>query len=253
MFPAARSVFVSSFSWTALLLTLTVLLQAVTLCNARAAQEAGNKYPVFPLQLSADIEITAHLIAPDSEYPPHVRRMSIHYDYMNKLARADVEEGYEAAKTYIRRYDTNHEYMVRHPPISDCKRSYLGEVMPFPDIPPSEYRGDQVVGGVLCDHYVHSEHEAVSHIYIDKSSGKPVQLTQSTLDVNAANNKQVETEVLTYKYLNVVLGAPDAAVFELESASPLLLPLLPPFTHDTCERYVGGFPYLHVFHYFVRF
>ena len=213
--------------------------------SSSSSSSSSSKYPVFPLQLSADIEITAHLIAPDSEYPPHIRRMSIYYDYMNKLARADIEEGYEAAKTYIRRYDTNHEYMVRHPPIGDCKRSYLGEVMPFPDIPQSKYVGDRMQGGVLCDHYVHTEHDAISHMYIDQISGKPVQLTQSTVEVDA-NNQRVETEVLTYKYLNVVLGAPDVAVFELQS--PRL-----PFTHDTCERYVGGFPYLHVFHYFVRF
>jgi hypothetical protein len=26
-----------------------------------------------------------------------------------------------------------------------------------------------------------------------------------------------------------------------------------PWEHAACERQVGGFPYLHVFHYFVRF
>lgn len=228
--------------------SLLLVLQAATvLCHAQAPAAAGSHYPVFPLQLSADIEITAHLIDPDSEYPPRVRRMSIYYDYVNKLARADIEEGYEAAKTYIRRYDTNHEYMVRHAPIGDCKRSYLGEVMPFPDIPQSEYKGEKVVEGIKCDHYVHTEHDSVSHIYIDKALGKPVKLTQSTLDINS-KKQQVETEVLTYKYLNVLLGPQQNSVFDVEQAVPGL-----PFTHDTCERYVGGFPYLHVFHYFVRF
>ena len=96
----------------------------------------------FPLQLFANIEITAHQIPEDSEFPPRTRRMSIFYDYLSKRARADIEEGYEAAKTFIRRYDLKNEYMVRLPPTDDCKRSYLGEIMPFPEIPPeSRYMG----------------------------------------------------------------------------------------------------------------
>ena len=200
------------------------------------------KYPVFPLQISADIEITAHLIEPDNDYPPRVRRMSIYYDYLNKLARADIEEGYEAAKTYVRRYDTNNEYMVRHPPIGDCKRSYLGEIMPFPDIPETKYLGNRLIDGVSCDHYIHKEHNIVAHIYMDEDTGKPVQLTQSSIEEDL-QGKNVETELLTYRYHNVVLGAPESRVFDIPQ----------PFTHENCDRYVGGFPYLHVFHYFVRF
>lgn len=220
-----------------------LLLPVPSLINAQATQSDGGKYPVFPLQLSADVEITAHLVAHDSEYPPRVRRMSIHYDYLNKVARADIEEGYEAAKTYIRRYDTNNEYMIRHPPIDDCKRSYLGEVMPFPDIPHSKHMGEEEVDGFLCDHYVHSEHDDVSHIYIEQSTGKPVKLTQSSLSRDINRNPPVEIEVLTYKYLNVAMGPPDSTMFIVPS----------PFAHESCERYVGGFPYLHIFQYFVRF
>ena len=87
---------------------------------------SADELPIFPLQLSAKIEITAHLIDPDNEYPPRIRKLKIYYDYINKVARADIEEGYEAEKTYIRRYDQKNEYMIRYPPINDCKRSYLG-------------------------------------------------------------------------------------------------------------------------------
>eukprot|EP01036_Dinobryon_divergens_P047514 gene47514-63700_t len=89
------------------------------------ANNVQNPSPSFPLQLSANIEISAHLIEESQEYPPKKRRMTIYYDYIHKLARADIDEGYEAAKSYIRRYDAKQEYMVRHPPIEDCKRSYL--------------------------------------------------------------------------------------------------------------------------------
>jgi hypothetical protein len=40
----------------------------------------------FPLQLSATITITAHLIDADSEYPPRMRRMTIMYDYIGKIS-----------------------------------------------------------------------------------------------------------------------------------------------------------------------
>jgi hypothetical protein len=33
------------------------------------------------------------------------RTFHIAYDYVQKVARADIEAGYEAAKYYIRRYD----------------------------------------------------------------------------------------------------------------------------------------------------
>ena len=82
--------------------------------------------PSFPLQFTGFLEVTANLISKDQEYPPRTRRMKIYYDYINKLARADIEEGYEAEKSYIRQYSSKNEYMVRYPPINDCKRAYLG-------------------------------------------------------------------------------------------------------------------------------
>jgi hypothetical protein len=39
----------------------------------------------FPLQLSATITITAHLIEPESEYPPRLRNIQIVYDYIGRI------------------------------------------------------------------------------------------------------------------------------------------------------------------------
>ena len=61
--------------------------------------------PLLPLQFSAEIEITSHLVDPAQEYPSRTRKLWVHYDYMNQLARADIVQGYEEGKTYIRRYD----------------------------------------------------------------------------------------------------------------------------------------------------
>lgn len=136
---------------------------------------------VFPLQLMANIEITAHLIEEDSDYPPRTRRMTIFYDYINKRARADIEAGYEAAKLYIRRYDLDNEYMIRLPPIEDCKRSYLGENMPFPELPLAEFKKEEEIKGIDCNYFTHSEYNTKIHFYLDKSSGAPVRLIQEEI------------------------------------------------------------------------
>jgi hypothetical protein len=192
----------------------------------------------FPLQLSADIKVTAHLIPEDQAYPPRVRYMHIDYDYMNKLARADIKEGYEAEKTYIRHYDEENEYMIRMPPIDDCKRSYLGEKMPYPDLSEVVFvKEEKVDGGVLANHFVFEDFETLVHIWMAKSTGAPIKLQQGSF-VDG-----VYTPLLSYDYSNVRLEQPTESLFSI----------LKPFTHETCERQVGGFPYLHVFHYFVRF
>mmetsp|Transcript_14216 Transcript_14216/g.23661 ORF Transcript_14216/g.23661 Transcript_14216/m.23661 type:complete len:223 (-) Transcript_14216:119-787(-) len=200
---------------------------------------ASTPQPAFPLQFSGILEITSHLIKEDSEYPPKRRQMTIYYDYINKRARADIEAGYEAAKIYVRQYDSKNEYMVRLPPINDCKRSYLGEVMPFPDISHSEYIGIESIDGVDCRYFVHEDYDTRIHIYLSTDTGGPVRLVQEEVDVDNG----VSTVQLTYDYSDVVVGAPDESWFDIPE----------PYTHDTCTRHVGGFPYLHIFHYFVRF
>ena len=197
---------------------------------------AADPVPSFPLQFSAKITITAHLIAADSEYPPRKRTIKVFYDYLNKQARADIEEGYEAAKFYIRRYDTNNEYMIRLPPINDCKRSYLGELMPFPDIPNTIYVKQELINGAKCNYFLYEEFETRVHIYLTEE-GSPVRLIQES----TANDES--TPLLTYDYFDVIVGPPSESMFELPQ----------PFDHISCVRHVGGFPYLHIFHHFVKF
>lgn len=199
---------------------------------------ADEPIPSFPLQFSASLEITAHLIETESEFPPRTRRMTLYYNYIKKLARADIEAGYEAAKVYIRRYDKKKEYMVRLPPIDDCKRSYLGEVMPFPDIPEDTvFVGTESIHGLQCNHFVFEDFETRIHMYMDISNGAPVQLIQE----DTADG--VSTPLLTYDFSDVSLEPPSDTWFELPDG----------FEHSTCTRHIGGFPYLHIFHYFVRF
>jgi hypothetical protein len=194
--------------------------------------------PNFPLQFSATLEITAHLLPEDSSYPPHKRRMEIVYDYEKRRARADLEKGYEAAKFYIRRYDKKQEYMVRLPPINDCKRSYLGETMPKPDLSEAVYQGVEIIEGQQCHYFLHSEYNVLCHIYLRAEDHAPIRLRQESVAQNGT-----ATQLLTYEYSDVYIGPVDDSWFELPS----------PFEHTTCTRHIGGFPYLHIFHYFVKF
>jgi hypothetical protein len=193
---------------------------------------------VFPLQFSANIQITAHLIDENSDFPPRYKRLTVFYDFINKKARADIEAGFEAAKYYIRRYDMENEYMIRLPPINDCKRSYLGEDMLFPEVSDYVFAGESVVNNVVCNYFLHEELTSRIHMYMSFEDGAPVQLVQESLE--GGNT----TKLLTYDYSDVTLGPPDESWFELPEEHG----------HDTtCVRHVAGFPYLHIFHYFVRF
>lgn len=217
----------------AFLLIVVISLYMGVTCVERNVPEAW-----FPLQFSGTLEITAHLLPEDNEYPPKKRRMSIIYDYVNKRARADIDAGYEAAKFYIRRYDTKKEYMVRLPPIDDCKRSYLGETMPFPEIPEAAvFQGVKSMNGVDCNYFVFTEFDVKVHIYLSLE-GAPVMLFQEREDANTGQS----IPLLTYEFTDVVLAQPDESWFELPS----------PFSHQACTRHIGGWPYLHIFHYFVR-
>lgn len=89
------------------------------------------------------------------EYPPWKRVIDVVYDFEGKRARADIKEGFEAGRTYIRRYDTvrtlalrpeclcscgrrlltpvpvvlqKRDYMIKSGEFADCERAYLGEL-----------------------------------------------------------------------------------------------------------------------------
>jgi hypothetical protein len=191
----------------------------------------------FPPQFSATIEITSHLIPDDSSYPPSKRRMSILYDFINKRARIDIEQGYEAAKYYIRRYDEKKEYMVRLPPIQDCKRSHLAETMPFPDLSESIFVKEEIVNGIACNYFLFVEYDIRIHMYLAVDDNAPVRLIQENVQSDGTS-----IQLLTYEYSDVEIGEPDVSWFELP----------PEFQVEECLFHVGGFPYIHIFHYFVK-
>jgi hypothetical protein len=131
----------------------------------------------------------------------------------------------------------NQEYMIRLPPIDDCKRAYLGEDMPFPDIEDNIFIRTEVVDGQECHYFLHEAFETRVHMYFKVSDDTPFKL------IHESTEGGVSTPLLTYEYSNVVLGEPQSSLFDIP----------PPHAHENCTRHVGGFPYLHVFHYFAKF
>ena len=218
---------------------MVLILLSVILCTYDVRSVETTPNAVFPQQFSANIAITSHLIEDDSKYPPKQRRMTVYYDYVNKRARADIEAGYEAAKAYIRRYDEENEYMIRFTPIDDCKRSFLGETMPLPDLSEARFVKQEDVEGVLCNYFIHTEYDVRVHIYLAVEDNAPVRLIQENVDEDDGTS----IPLLTYDYSDVAIGEPDESWFDLPE----------PYQHSTCTRHIGGFPYLHIFHYFVKF
>jgi hypothetical protein len=196
----------------------------------------------FPLQFTANISITAHLIEPESEYPPRTRTMTVYYDYLNKKARIDIDPGYEAAKIHVRRYDYKQEYMIRLPPINDCKRSYLTELMLYPAMPiDATFVGSNVIiNEIPCHQYLFEDIETRLHFYMSSHDNAPVRLILESFDGYES------TQMLTYDYYNVTLDAPSQDLFAVSAVAEAAS------SSSDCEEHRGGFPYIHIFHYFVR-
>ena len=131
-------------------------LVLAALCLLGVCRGEEDKVAKFPLQVSFNVTITAHQIEEASEFPPRTRSMFIRYDYINGRARADIAPGYEAEKTHIRRYDEKKEYMIRAAPLSDCKRSYLGELLPYPLLPDAQFvHSRDAIDGHEVDYFLH--------------------------------------------------------------------------------------------------
>ncbi|KAF1334034.1 hypothetical protein FI667_g1925, partial [Globisporangium splendens] len=164
------------------LLTVIVVVATTLQCHvASAATSTGDVPPMLPTQFRADVTIMSHLTDPRQRYPPSVRRMRVQYDLQQQLAKAEMLEGYETNKTYVRRYDQKREYMVKHGGVFEkCERAYLGEhalkslsrlnamgqtrhLTPFL----CAIAGIESVKGIACEHWIHSYANVRVHIYSD--------------------------------------------------------------------------------------
>ncbi|GLE05488.1 hypothetical protein PINS_up014511 [Pythium insidiosum] len=128
--------------------------------------------------------------------------------------------------------------MVKHGKYRKCERAYLGEDMPDPVIPfEQEFVGVERVRGRRCEHWAHTYANTRVHIYVEELTKLPIRLTEETVVAGTP------TLTLTYDWNNLRIGAQNVSSFEIPGG----------YTHQDCRRNVGGFPYIHAFHYYLRF
>ena len=217
------------------------------------------EHPTIPHQFSCTVEVTAHLVDRTKEYPPWLRVIEVKYDYLNKRASAIIKKGYEEGKTFIRRYDNKSEFMVRGEPYPECVRSYLGETMPEPLLPISAVRvGTETIDGIECEHWVEDLGTNRVHIYMAPAPGGEGHVYPRRLtDEQVLESESVP--LMTYDWKNLVVGSlpsdteanGDESDAELTQSTWYDIP--EPYDWRSCSRFLGGFPYLHIFHHYVRF
>ena len=218
-------------------LLLASALVACARSAAGAAEGADRSVIPLPTQFSATVTTTAHLVDTSKDYPPARKVMRVLYDKEKLVAAATIVEGHDEGKTFLRRYDEKREYMVRGGPFPTCQRAYLGEDMPPPELPGTAERlGIEHIGGVACTHWVIEGLYSTVHVYLTVD-GVPRRV------VDEYEEDGSRTPVMTTDFTDVRLGPQDMSAFALPA----------PYAHETCHRQIGGFPYIHAFHYFIRF
>ena len=195
--------------------------------------------PAFPLQFVTRVKTTAHLIDESLEYPPRYGEKLVFYDYINKRAKAAILSGLDAGKNYTRRIDLQQEYRVRGPPHATCDRSYASdEKMPKPDIPIKGQRlPDTSLDGHIVEQWIVQESPETRSI-VSFLNGNPRRLRNEWIN----DDGQTYYPLMTYDFLNFQNIAPDEAAFHLDG-----------WQHHNCSRWIGGWPSLHLFHWFFRF
>lgn len=86
-------------------LLMAVCLLALSV-HGEAQAAMGKVPPMLPRQFQAEVVVTSHLTEPDQVYPPSVRRLLVQYDYDQQIAKAEVLQGHDQNKVFVRRYDT---------------------------------------------------------------------------------------------------------------------------------------------------
>ena len=207
------------------------------------------------MQFTATVEVTAHLVDRSKPYPPWLRVIKVAYDYENRMARAVVEKGYEEGKTFIRRYDNKSEFMVRGDPYPECQRSYLSEAMPPPTLPKSlAFSGVEEVPGLgSCEHWVDDQGSNRVHVYVPADGrGGEARWPARLLDEQVLDGESVP--LMTYDLKDLAVGPPEPALSSpRDDPSKGLFGIPAPYDWRSCGRNIGGFPYLHIFHHYLRF
>jgi len=180
--------------------------------------------PEFPLQFSGTIETVALLLDKNIEYPPRVKRYEVHYDHHAKMAKVAVTAG-EEWDEYIMRYDQDMEHHIEME--GKERKCYISELkvkMPLPEkLKFPRYQGTTAVRGIDCHHWIDGKGDSKVDYFETVQERRPLQLL---------------TPAMSYDFIKFEAGPPDSAGFDIDSRQ--------------CEEQVGGFPYVHIWHYFIR-
>lgn len=195
--------------------------------------------PSFPHSFSATVHITSNLLPDGIEYPPKLRSYRIHYSVPLQKAKIEVLEGTDKGTTYLRSYADKTEYEVRTGDYPSCSRSHLPTDMPAPLLPALIHIGGSVISSADTNHFVHATSLERTHMYF--AGDVPVRL----LHEDVSQGGDVATALMTYDYEDVALvgeGGFEEGVWELGGD----------WTREKCELHVGGFPYVHLWHWYLR-
>jgi len=97
------------------------------------------------------------------------------------------------------------------------------------------------VSGRAARQHVRRDAYSRVRVFADEATGLPLSVTDEFRDRSAPTRDGYEP-VMTWTWEHMRIGPLEAAVFEL----PAL------WTHARCSRHIGGWPYLHLMHTYLR-
>lgn len=201
-----------------------------------------------------------------------------------RLTRPLRPAGLEVNKTFLRRWDTQDEYMYRvEGDFPVCRRGFLSEPMPGPELASGAAReatrqpGTETINGRTAIRWTREDYPSRQQVYVDAATGVPFALVDEFFEeLGAADPPAMEypgqdpagvpvpeppsatagtwAPVMTYVFETLAVGPPATWPLSAEQRSRLWA-VPPPWREDNrtlCVRHQGGWPYLHAFHHFLR-
>ena len=176
------------------------------------------------------------------DYPPWRTVSELAFDFERKRVSARVLEGFDEGSTFLRRFDTKQEYRVLHGDFAECRRAYLSEALPRPELPSTlavTEEDSEWAGRAARLWATHDEHTKVL-VWQDKESGLAVAVRDFGKDEAGRL-----VPLMTHTLEDIREGA------EAVEGEVGLFELPPQHSHESCARYPGGWPWTHYFHVYL--
>jgi hypothetical protein len=171
------------------------------------------------------------------EYPPWRTVYDVAFDYEAKRVLVRSLEGFDSGSTFLRRFDKRQEYQLLDGDVADCRRSFLSEELPLPELPSTlelaEERSEW--GGRAARKWTTSDEFSRVTVWQDADTGVALAVTDEGMDEGEMK------PLMTFSFRELSLTKPDAALFELPTG----------VSHKSCSRFAGGWPWIHLFHVYL--